>query len=124
MINIDKNTIEEIKKIILLKLNKDIDDNILSIAIYESIDSIKDYCNIEEVPFALKFTVVNISIDIISSQYIKDESLSNSEQHIKSIQEGDTTITFQDNKTETFVDKNSILNQYTKELNRHRKLRR
>ena len=108
---------QDIIKIVKFKISKELDNEILCIAINEAESTIKSYCNIKNIPEGLKFTLVNMSIDIIETQYITDK-----EENIKSIQQGDTTISFADKHKE--ITKESIIQIYRKELNSYRRLRK
>lgn len=111
----NKSKIEDIKNILMIKLGENSNELLISIAIEEAIESIKNYCNIESVPDALSFTVVNIAIDIINSD---SESISN--RTVKSIARGDTNITYADKKV---LSKGDIVKSYSKQLNNYKKVR-
>lgn len=112
--------IDAVKILVKSKLdfNKiEIQDNIIDLVIEEANENIKRYCNLDEVPKELKFILVSISFDILTKQYVK-----NDDEVVESIQQGDTKISFK-NPSEPLNSKN-ILNQYIKDLNKFRRLKK
>ncbi len=117
----DNNLLENIKEIVKSKLlakNIEVDDITIDISIDEASDIITEHCNIDTVPEKLKYTLADISVDIIENQYVHKE-----DENIKSIQQGDTTISFKDQQHKQ-IKKDEIIKSYTKKLNKFRKLRR
>ena len=110
--------IKEIVKSKLLAKNIEVDDITIDISIDEASDIITEHCNIDTVPEKLKYTLADISVDIIENQYVHKE-----DENIKSIQQGDTTISFKDQQHKQ-IKKDEIIKSYTKKLNKFRKLRR
>lgn len=116
----DNNLLENIKEIVKSKLlakNIEATEAIISIAIDEASYIILEHCNIGTVPEKLKYTLADISVDIIETQYVQKE-----DENIKSIQQGDTTISFSDKPKA--ITKENIKDNYVKELNRYRRLRK
>ena len=112
--------IDQVKILVKSKLdfNKiEIPDDIIDLVIEEANENIKRYCNIDEVPKELKFVLVSMSFDILTNQYVK-----NDDEVVESIQQGDTKISFK-NPSEPLNSKN-ILNQYIKDLNKFRRLKK
>lgn len=112
--------IDQVKILVKSKLdfNKiEIPDDIIDLVIEEANENIKRYCNIDEVPKELKFVLVSMSFDILTNQYVK-----NDDELVESIQQGDTKISFK-NPSEPLNSKN-ILNQYIKDLNKFRRLKK
>lgn len=112
--------IDQVKILVKSKLdfNKiEIQDDIIDLVIEEANENIKRYCNIDEVPKELKFVLVSMSFDILTNQYVK-----NDDEVVESIQQGDTKISFK-NSSEPLNSKN-ILNQYIKDLNKFRRLKK
>lgn len=112
--------VDQVKILVKSKLdfNKiEIPDDIIDLVIEEANENIKRYCNIDEVPKELKFVLVSMSFDILTNQYFK-----NDDEVVESIQQGDTKISFK-NPSEPLNSKN-ILNQYIKDLNKFRRLKK
>ena len=112
--------IDAVKTLVKAKLdfNKiEIPDNIIDLVIEEANENINRYCNLDEVPKELKFILVSMSFDILTKQYVK-----NDDEVVESIQQGDTKISFK-NPSEPVNSKN-ILNQYVKDLNKFRRLKK
>ena len=112
--------VDQVKILVKSKLdfNKiEIPDDIIDLVIEEANENIKRYCNIDEVPKELKFVLVSMSFDILTNQYVK-----NDDEVVESIQQGDTKISFK-NPSEPLSSKN-ILNQYIKDLNKFRRLKK
>lgn len=112
--------VDQVKILVKSKLdfNKiEIPDDIIDLVIEEANENIKRYCNIDEVPKELKFVLVSMSFDILTNQYVK-----NDDEVVESIQQGDTKISFK-NPSEPLNSKN-ILNQYIKDLNKFRRLKK
>jgi hypothetical protein len=112
--------IDEVKILVKAKIdfNKiEISDNIIDLAIEEANENIKRYCNLDEVPKELKFILVSMSFDILTNQYVKNDA-----EVVESIQQGDTKISFK-NPSEHLNSKN-MLNQYIKDLNKFRRLKK
>ena len=108
--------IKDLIKAKLINVEHEIPDNIINMAIEESIDMINTYCNLNEVTTQLKFILANISVDIIVNKYIKNDEV------VESIQQGDTKISFVNSKRIRSTDE--ILIKYKKELNRFRRLKK
>lgn len=104
----------EIRDILIAKLNNnnDVEEYMVDLAVGEAESLVKDYCNIIDIPSGLTFITANIALDIINKNYISDDN-------VKSIQQGDTTISFKD-----IEEDRSILNNYSRDLNRHRRLKK
>nr|WP_195366113.1 phage head-tail connector protein [[Eubacterium] tenue] len=112
--------VDQVKILVKSKLdfNKiEMPDDIIDLVIEEANENIKRYCNIDEVPKELKFVLVSMSFDILTNQYVK-----NDDEVVESIQQGDTKISFK-NPSEPLNSKN-ILNQYIKDLNKFRRLKK
>ena len=108
---------ELLENIILItssKLHIEVEDNIVKMAVEESIVDTLNYCNRKDVPPALKYLISNIALERINQTYTKKE------KEVKSIQQGDSTVTFSEPPKEE-IDYN-VMQKYYKELNRFRKL--
>lgn len=80
---------------------------------------ITEYCNIETVPNGLKFTWVNMSVDLYKSTYPDAEGEDSS--IVTSIKVGDTQLNFGAGPHRVDVDK--ITMNYTAQMNRYKKVR-
>lgn len=110
---------EETKQIVKVKLdfNKiEIPDTIIELAIKEASGNIKRYCNLDELPKDLEYVLASMSFDILTNQYVKTD-----DKIVESIQEGDTKISFKNKVTN--LDSKSILNKYTRDLNKFRRIK-
>lgn len=110
---------EEITPIILKKISKPVEPEVINLAIIEADNMIQEYCNIDTTPMPLMFILANITVDIIESQYIVPVE---EEKEVSSIKQGDTTISFE--KKQATVKKEDIPKNYAKTLNRYRKIRK
>lgn len=109
----------EIKDIVIKKIKKTIDDADIELCVDEAIQLTMDYCNINAIPMGLKYTVVNIACDIVSTDILGDKY--SDEIKAKSVSRGDTSITYE---ALAVKEKSDIVPSYAKELNRFRKVRR
>lgn len=102
----------------LLGIEDDTKDNILEFIISDVEETIKNYCNIEEVPEGLINTSYRMAMDLYRNENVgHEESALGS---VSSISEGDTTTSFRQYADDNFKD--TILKNYTKTLNRYRKV--
>ncbi|MBG9548343.1 head-tail connector protein [Cytobacillus firmus] len=109
-------------EIIKSKLPNPPDDNELESHIEEVAQSILNYCNISEVPEALRFVHANMVVDFIKIQNRSNDS--EGQQAVTSIKEGDVTVQFGSVKKESGEQvMENILFDYKDQLKRFRKLR-
>ena len=88
----------------------------------EIAQSIMTYCNRNDIPNELKFVHANMVIDLITQDQRKISESDN--LFAKTIKEGDVQITFESNRISTSeVATQSIIFNYTAQLNKFRKLR-
>lgn len=83
-------------------------------------DMVCNYCNIEEVPKGLENVMLNMAVDLYRAESLGQET---AEGTVKSITEGDVTVSF---SSASAVSENSgmqFLKGYTAQLNRYRKLK-
>lgn len=81
-------------------------------------ETIKNYCNLDEVPEGLTNTAYRMAIDLYRNENIGQEDAAIGA--VASISEGDTTTSFQKCVYENF--KNTLLKDYRHMLNRYRKV--
>jgi len=96
-------------------------DEELLFKVEEVSQTIKTYCNREDIPNELRFVHTNMVIDVLT-QEIKDKEPSNS-MVAKSVKEGDVSVEFGTTTTASEQSTMIILANYTSQLNRFRKLR-
>lgn len=109
-------------EIIKSKLTDPPADDVLENYIEEVKQSILNYCNISEIPEALRYVHANMVVDFIKIQNRANDS--EEQQAVTSIKEGDVTVQFGSVKKETGEQvMESILFDYKDQLKRFRKLR-
>lgn len=101
----------------LLGMEDDSKDVLLQFTIEDVEETIKNFCNIEEVPEGLLNTGYRMCMDLYRNENLGDES--NPLGSISSISEGDTSTSFRSNATEF---KDSLLKNYQAQLIKYRKL--
>lgn len=102
--------------IIKKKLKVEVEDSELEFSILETEDYIKNYCNRNDIPKELEFTVAKIVADINNEEFKEIEN-----EGINSISQGNSSVSFKDNKRKS---KEDILKSYHLILNRFRKVKR
>ncbi|MBQ2801728.1 MAG: phage head-tail connector protein [Lachnospiraceae bacterium] len=80
-------------------------------------EAIENYCNIEEVPEGLTNTAYRMAMDIYRNEQPGETE---KPQAVKSITVGDTSTSFGDIASSDYTE--SILKNYTKQLNRYRRV--
>ena len=109
-----------IKLKLLLGVENDEKDAILCFVLDKIQDMVCNYCNIEEVPKGLENVMLNMAVDLYRAESLGQET---AEGTVKSITEGDVTVSF---SSASAVSENSgmqFLKGYTAQLNRYRKLK-
>lgn len=92
-------------------------DTQLEFALESAKNIVLDYCNIEEIPTSLETTVVRMAMDIYRNEQPGETE---KPQAVKSVSIGDTSTSFGDIATSDYTE--SILKNYTKKLNRYRRV--
>lgn len=114
----DENVLKESFENTLLKLlGQDVNEDIVSFTLDNVFDTVKNYCNISEIPEALNTTILRMSIDLYRNEQLGDSS---NPLVVKSISEGDMSTSFDVGGTTEFA--TSLLKDYKKQLNRFRKV--
>lgn len=80
-------------------------------------EMVLNYCNLSQIPKGLINTVYRMAMDLYRSESIGEAE--GPTGGITSIKEGDTTVTFSQNENQF---KDSLLKNYTAQLNHYRKL--
>lgn len=108
--------LEELK--LLLNIKDDGKDFILNFAIQRVEDTIKNHCNIKEIPEELNNIVLSMAMELYRIENFGSEKEG---KDIKSIQVGDTTTKFE-TKTSKDISK-ELLKNYKAQIDPFRKLR-
>ena len=96
-------------------------DDVLSFALEEVHELIKNYCNLPEVPPALENTAVRMAADLYRSEGYGNAA---APQAAKSVSRGDVTINYGDGSTVASVTGGkAILDDYKTQLQAFRRLR-
>lgn len=97
-------------------------DDVLNMHIEEVGQAIKTYCNRNDIPKELRFVHANMVVDFINGENRKSDP--EPQSSVASIREGDTTVQFGSVKVESRESATEqLLFDYTKQLNKFRKLR-
>lgn len=108
--------LEKLKR--LLAIEDSSKDFVLEFAIERVEETIKNYCNIKDIPKELNNTVISIAMELYRIENFGSEGEA---KDIKSIQVGDTTTTFE-SKTNKDISKELIKN-YKAQIDPFRDLR-
>lgn len=108
--------LEKLKQ--LLGITDDTKDFILEFALEKAEDTIKNYCNIKELPVELNNIVLSMAMELY-----RIENFGNEEEgkDVKSIQVGDTTTTFETSKDMNIAEE--LLKDYKAQLAPYRKVK-
>lgn len=109
--------LEKLKVLLGISIDDTSKDVLLQFTIEDVEETIKNFCNIDEVPEGLVNTGYRMAIDLYRNENLGDES--NPLGSISSISEGDTSTSFRSNATEF---KDSLLKNYQAQLIKYRKL--
>lgn len=111
---------EKLQKLkLLLGVKSEEKDNILLFVIDKVSDMVCNYCNIKQVPKGLENVMLNMAVDLYRAESLGQER---AEGNVKSITEGDVTVSF---ASASAISENSgmqFLKNYTAQLNRYRRL--
>lgn len=96
-------------------------DDVYRFAAETAEETVKNYCNIDEIPNGLKNTVVRIAADILRrGQYGKNGG--EMPVTVSGITVGNTSTSFSAVSSLSDSDVSSIVSGYTKQLNRYRRV--
>ncbi len=101
----------------LLGITGDEKDVLLNFVLNDTEETVKNYCNIEEIPEALQYTVIRMATDIYRNEWLGDDTIPTA---VKSISEGDTSTSF--GAVESAGYAQTILKDYRTQLNRFRRI--
>lgn len=110
-------TLERLKQ--LLGIAGDEQDIVLEFIISDVEETIKNYCNLKEVPKGLLQTSYRMAMDLYRNENIGNEE--SALGPVASISEGDTSTSFRQYADDYFKD--TVLKNYIPSLNRYRKVR-
>lgn len=108
--------LRETVKLDLKCSNIEASDEIIDLEIEKAKADVCTYCNVANIPLGLINVVANIAFDYIN---LRVQSKASDDKEVKSIQEGDTTITFNSNSTK-IKSKKIIFDDYLVTLNKFR----
>lgn len=95
-------------------------DEILLFVSERSIEMVKGYCNIEEVPKELKNVCVEIAMLLYDNENYGEEEKST---RLKSITEGNVSVSYQNETSSWREQKNILLKPFLEELDKFRKMK-
>ena len=102
----------------LLGIADESKDAVLDFIIEDVEETIKNYCQIEEVPQGLINTAYRMAMDLYRNENIGSEDCALGS--VSSITEGDTSTSFRQYADDNFKD--TVLKNYKPQLNRYRKV--
>ena len=102
----------------LLGISDESKDAVLNFIIEDVEETIKNYCQIEEVPQGLINTAYRMAMDLYRNENIGSEDCALGS--VSSITEGDTSTSFRQYADDNFKD--TVLKNYKPQLNRYRKV--
>lgn len=92
-------------------------DGMLEFALNDAEETVKNYCNLENIPMGLEHTLLRMAMDVYRNEQFGDGSVPVA---VKSISEGDTSTSFGTVESTGYAQ--TILKNYQKQLNRYRKV--
>lgn len=101
----------------LLGVSEEGQEPALEFALKDAEETVKNYCNLGELPKGLEHTVLRMAMDIYRNEQFGDSAVPVA---IKSISEGDTSTSFGTAESSGYAQ--SLLKNYKKQLNRYRKV--
>jgi len=102
----------------LLGLENDEKDAILCFVLEKTQDMVCNYCNIQQIPERLENVLLNIAVDIYRAESLGQEQ---AEGNLKSITEGDVTVSFGSAYSIAENPGMQFLKNYNAQLNKYRK---
>jgi len=104
---------------VLLGIADESKDVILSFVIDKATDMVCNYCNIAEIPVGLNNVLLNMCVDMYRAESLGQEQI---QGPVKSISEGDVSVSFGSAASTTENSGMVFLKDYTSQLNRYRKV--
>lgn len=94
-------------------------DFIVEFILAKASDMICNYCNIDTVPVGLENVMLNMAVDLYRAESLGQEQV---EGAVKSISEGDVTVSFSSASSVSENPGMAFLKDYTKQLDRYRRV--
>jgi len=110
--------INKLKSLLAIAISDMTQDVNLAFILEDVEETILNYCNIKTLPSGLLHTAYRMAIDLYRNEGIGE---TDAPVAISSIEEGDTTVQFRKIVDENFKD--TLLKNYTPQLNRYRRVR-
>ncbi len=110
-------------ELVLRKLKLDAANPDIELAILETEQKVRNYCNIADIdtlPAALNFTVANMTIDLLKYNPASESGIEN--LPVKSVTMGETSYTFDIANSRQILDK--LLLDYESDLKKFRRLKK
>lgn len=101
----------------LLGVTEEGQGSALEFALKDAEETVKNYCNLAELPKGLEHTVLRMAMDIYRNEQFGEGA---APVAVKSISEGDTSVSFGAAESPGYAQ--SLLKNYRKQLNRYRKV--
>lgn len=114
---LENEKLNKLKSLLGIELTDISKDVILEFTLEDVEETIKNHCNIDEIPTGLNNTIMRMSMDLYKNENLGDESIAIGS--ISSISEGDTSTNFRSSASEF---KDSLLKDYKSQLNKYRKV--
>lgn len=114
--NFNDDDIYKLKRLLGLNIEDDLDELVI-FSLDNACEIVRNYCNLDGVPEGLKNTVLRMAMDLYRHENIGSEGSSSGV--VSSIKEGDTTVSYTNLHGEF---KDTILKDYSKQLNQYRKI--
>lgn len=119
----------DLKKVIIVKLGnpEEVDEELLKISYDEAVQTIKNYCSIENIPLGLFHTLTNICRDLYlfyssfsdkSEEGSGETSSSISIEDVSSIKMGDTTISLREGAEDSSPLKRDYSNMHNYDIDK------
>ncbi|NLK37811.1 MAG: hypothetical protein GX299_06985 [Epulopiscium sp.] len=93
-------------------------DFIIEFVLGKVSDMVCNYCNIKEIPQGLENVLLNMAVDLYRAEGLGQEQIQGA---VKSITEGDVTVSFSSASSVSDNPGMAFLKNYTKQLDRYRK---
>ncbi len=101
----------------LLGILEEGQEPLLEFALRDAEETVKNYCNLEEIPKGLEHTIIRMAMDMYRNEQFGDNTVP---MTVKSISEGDTSTSFGTVESSGYAQ--TLLKNYQKQLNRYRKV--
>lgn len=102
----------------LLGITEEGQEPLLEFALRDAEETVKNYCNLEEIPEGLEHTIMRMAMDLYRNEQFGDSAVP---MAVKSISEGDTSTSFGIVESSGYAQ--ALLKDYQKQLNRYRKVK-